>query len=184
MVTYKRGFFLGPGLPRGFGMPSFEPLAAGADRLTPFFFSAGGAMDDGPGVPSCAGVAALESEAVSPLFGVASRMPDVDGDASGLLSGEGVSFLATVEPMSSRRRSGATVKLTNRVGLPPDFRRASLGLAVGAMATGSKRRCPGYGDEVCGEDRNESDAAATKMGVTLVIVSKSWSTADNQLQDT
>jgi hypothetical protein len=63
-VTHNLGFFLGPGLPRGLGTPS----SVAADLLAPFFRpSTGGAIDGGAGVPSAAGVAALESEALSPL---------------------------------------------------------------------------------------------------------------------
>lgn len=59
-------------------MPSFDPLAVAADRLTPFFFgpSVGGPMAEGAGVPSAVvtsgtGVAAFESEALSPFVTLA-----------------------------------------------------------------------------------------------------------------
>lgn len=64
MFTYSLGFFFGPGLPRTLGNPS----ATAAARLMPFLRpSAGGPIDDGAGVPSAAGVAAFESEALSPF---------------------------------------------------------------------------------------------------------------------
>lgn len=60
---------MGPGLPLGLGIPSIVPFAAAADRLTPFFFapSTGGPIGVGAGVVSAAGVAALESDALSPF---------------------------------------------------------------------------------------------------------------------
>lgn len=63
----NRGFFFGPGLPLGLGMPSMVPFAAAADRLTPFVFfvPSGGPIGVGAGVVSAAGVAAFESDALS-----------------------------------------------------------------------------------------------------------------------
>lgn len=57
-ATHRRCLFLGPGFPLALD----SPLAAGAERLVPFFFS-GGPMTDGAGVPFAPGVAGLESEA-------------------------------------------------------------------------------------------------------------------------
>lgn len=67
-VTYRRGFFLGPGLPRGLGVPSvdwpavrFEP---GLGPGMPFLFTpfCGGASE----LPSRAGVVPLAADAESP----------------------------------------------------------------------------------------------------------------------
>lgn len=93
-------------------------------------------MDDGPGVPSGMGVAALESEPFSPLAATA-RVVDVAGESfASLESVAGDSSLTGSGWIISRRRADGTARLTTRVGLePPDLRRPS-GLADGAMTTG------------------------------------------------
>lgn len=138
--THRRGFFLGPGFPLGLGVLSPEPLAAAADRLTPFFFapSAGGPMAESAGVPSATGVAALESEAFSPVEagGAAAGVPEVAGDSfvSSCNSLTGTSLSTESGSSSSRSRAGDTVRVTSNVGLEPDFRRPSAVLMPGTMA--------------------------------------------------
>lgn len=141
--TYSRGFFLGPGLPFCLGAPSGVPFAFAAERFTPFFFgpSAGGPMEPGAGVPSACGVAAFESEALSPLAVaggagcvLAAGVESGDDDClTSSESGAGESSICRI----SRSLDGSTGRLTIRVGLPPDFRRLSMALVVdGAMTRG------------------------------------------------
>lgn len=82
--TDSLGFFLGPGLPRTLGWPSGPVPLTAEDLLMPFFLtpSVGGPMTGGAGVPLAAGVAGLESEALSPLeAGAAWRVADAAGDS-------------------------------------------------------------------------------------------------------
>ncbi len=110
--TYSRGFFLGPGFPRCLGTPS-APTAFAADRFTPFFLSPseGGAMDPGAGVPSACGVAAFESDALSPL--VAAGWGEGDFDFAGmdfgdsLMSSDSGTGDASI-PNASRSLAGST----------------------------------------------------------------------------
>jgi hypothetical protein len=136
--TYRRGFFLGPGLPRGLGVPSPGVSVAGADRFVPFFLepSTRGSVTEGAGVPvtSAAGVAALESDAISPLeMTGAAGVADLAGDSGALGSSMGVSSLMDSGSTSSRSREGVMLSVTTRLGLPPDFRRLSVVLFEGAM---------------------------------------------------
>lgn len=90
-------------------------------------------MELGAGVPSACGVAAFESEAFSPLVLVAGVgcAAFESGDcltSSGSWAGESSTLRI------SRSLEGSTVRLTIRVGLPPDFRRPSCALVDGAMA--------------------------------------------------
>lgn len=107
--TYSLGFFLGPGLPRGLGTPSAVTLAAAAERLTPFFLVLSGGAMEGAGVPSPAGVAALESDAGS-VFGAAGEPFMSDESSGGAVLGD---WLLT-SPSASRRRSveGETLSVT------------------------------------------------------------------------
>lgn len=144
--TYRRGFFLGPGFPRGLGTPSIVPLAPGADRLTPFFFgpSVGGPIAEGAGVPSAgvasgAGVAALESEALSPFVLLAGGCePEADTASVGesalaFMSLEGDSSLIESGASRARSLSGDTLRVTIKLALVLDLRRASADLTGGAM---------------------------------------------------
>lgn len=136
---------MGPGFPRGLGIPSIDPLATAADRLTPFFFgpSVGGPMAEGAGVPSAGvasatGVAALESEALSPLVLLAGGCePEADAASAGdsalaSMSLAGDSSL-TVGAIRARSLSGDTLRMTIELALVLDLRRASADLAGGAM---------------------------------------------------
>ena len=135
---------MGPGFPLGLGIPSIVPLAAAADRLTPFFFvpSVGGPMVEGAGVPSAGvasgtGVAALESEALSPFVTLAAGCePEMDAageSAFTLMSLAGDSSLTTSGAIRARNLSGETLRVTIKVALVLDLRRVSEDLAGGAM---------------------------------------------------
>lgn len=94
--TYNLAFFLGPGLPLGFGRPS--GVSATPELLfTPFFLgpSVGGGIDEvGTGVPLATGVLDVESGGLSPFELVATgrvfEVVDADED-----SFEGDSSLTT-----------------------------------------------------------------------------------------
>lgn len=134
-TTHSLGFFFGPGLPRCFGAPSAPPLAAAAERLTPFFLepSAGGGMAPGVvGVPSAWGVAALESDAFSPLA-VAAAAGWVEGEEGDCLTSSTSSGGDALSETISRSLDGSTLRVTTSPE-PSDFRRASLDLAGGAIA--------------------------------------------------
>jgi hypothetical protein len=94
--TYNLAFFLGPGLPLTLGGAS-GPRATPELLLTPFFLtpSVGGGIDDGPGVPTGAGVLEFDSDGLSPFELVATGggmavadAESFDGDSS--LIGGGV----------------------------------------------------------------------------------------------
>lgn len=140
LFTYRRGFFLGPGFPRGLGMPSFEPDALGALRLTPFFLRPSGGPIEEAGVPSGAGVAALESEPLSPL-GATWSVAEVAGESfASLESVTGDSSFTTSGSRTSRNRADGTERLTRRLGLlPPDLRRPSVFADGGMAATNAVR---------------------------------------------
>lgn len=147
--TYNRGFFLGPGFPLGLGIPSM-PFA---DRLVPLFLgpSVGGPMPDGAGVPSAAGVAALESDAFSPLEVVgAATLAELVGELLTSLGSEGSFTKGVCSSIDSGKRStrscaGDTAKVTSRLGLPPDLRRPSAALPDGGIVTVQCVRCRGDG---------------------------------------
>ena len=85
MATYNLAFFLGPGLPLGFGRPS--GVNAGPTlRFTPLFLgpSVGGGIDDvGTGVPLATGVFDDDSGGLSPLeLGATGRVFEVDDEES------------------------------------------------------------------------------------------------------
>lgn len=80
-------------------------------------------MDEGPGVPSAAGVAAFESDALSPLEAVRAAAADSEGDA--LTSFAGDSSLTASGDMSRCSSSDETLSVTTMVGLLPDLRRPS-----------------------------------------------------------
>lgn len=94
-------------------------------------------MADGAGVPSAAGVAAFESDAVSALPLAAGT--GVDGDSLASLESfwslavAGDSGLVASWPMASRRMEDGTDRVMIKVGLPPDLRRLSDVLVGGAM---------------------------------------------------
>ncbi len=94
-------------------------------------------MTDGAGVPSPAGVAAFESDAVSPLPLAAGT--GVDGDSLTSLesfwslAAAGDSGLVASSPIASRSIVDGTERVTRRDGLPPDLRRPSGVLVGGAM---------------------------------------------------
>jgi hypothetical protein len=93
-------------------------------------------VTEGAGVPvtSAAGVAALESDAISPLeMTGAAGVADLAGDSGALGSSMGVSSLMDSGSTSSRSREGVMLSVTTRLGLPPDFRRLSVVLFEGAM---------------------------------------------------
>lgn len=144
----SRGFFLGPGLPLGLGMPSLlVPFTAVADRLTPFFV-VGGGIGVEEGVPSAAGVAAFESEAASAFEGAADAASALGlaGDSLGselalelLDAGDWEpSLIDSEEGKMSRSRAGGTLRVTSRPCLVADLRRASAALAAGAIASGRR----------------------------------------------
>lgn len=120
---------MGPGLPLGFGMPSLF----GADRFTPFFlgFSVGGPIEDAPGVPSAAGVAAFESDALSPLAAVDGMAAESSGEA--LTSAGDSSFLGVSESSSLDSSSDEILSVTIMLDLLPDLRRPSVEFLLGAI---------------------------------------------------
>lgn len=134
--TYNLGFFLGPGFPLGLGSPS-GPNAGPALLLTPFFLtsSVGGGIDTGTGVPTAAGVLALDSTGISPFeldaAGGGLEMVEeesFDGDSS-LTGGAGSNDCRTLGG-----RGNLTIKLPFETDA--DFRRATgaaAGLVDGAM---------------------------------------------------
>lgn len=126
--TYSLGFFLGPGFPRGLGTPSI----VAADLFAPFFRpSVGGAIDAGTGVPSATGVAALESEALSPLETPdTGRLPEGAGestDSFGSVDSFGTGDSASGDSifMTSRSLDEGILRVTSKPGLLPDLRRPS-----------------------------------------------------------
>lgn len=129
------------------------PLALSADRLTPFFLapSTGGPIEEGAAVSSAAGVAAFESDALSPveltLVGAAGVL-GVSGESfdselsleslESLVSLTGTSSSPDTGEMMSRNWVDGTFKVTIRLSLPADLRRPSTDLVDGAMAA---KRC-------------------------------------------
>lgn len=107
------------------------PSLLGADRFTPFFlgFSVGGPIDDGPGVPSAAGVAAFESDALSPLVFAGAAVAESEGEALTSLAGD--SSLIEAGSKSRRSSSDEILSVTTIVGLLPDLRRPSPEFLLG-----------------------------------------------------
>lgn len=120
------------------------PFAAAADRFTPFFFapSAGGPIGVGAGVVSAAGVAALESDALSPFemvdttsaFGLAGDSLVCESSLESFDSGDWDASLTDTEGKISRSSSGDTLRVTSNPCLVADLRRPSAALG-GAIAS-------------------------------------------------
>lgn len=129
--TYNLAFFLGPGLPRGFGSPS-GPNDGPAARFTPFFLgiSDGGGMSDAFGVPAATGVLELDSDGLSPLGLMAAA------GAAGWLGG---AIVGTSFDGDSSLTRGTSINLCRILGdtfnliiIEPfdDFRRTAEGVEV------------------------------------------------------
>lgn len=105
-------------------------------------------MVDGAGVPSGAGVAALESDALSPFEALAaSWVAEGAGESTtSLVSLMGDSSLMDWGSTISRSFAGDTVSLTSRVGLLLDFRRASMDFDGGAMVESAVVSCSNNDD--------------------------------------
>ena len=122
LCTYSLGFFFGPGLPLTLGTPS-GGKATPELLFTPFFLtpSAGGGIDEGPGVPLAAGVFELDSDAISPFeLAATARVFEVadeesfEGDSSLMAGGANLC-----------RILGATFKTMTFEGFD-DFRRGTV----------------------------------------------------------
>lgn len=85
LSTYNLAFFLGPGLPRGFGRPSGVNVTPTL-LFVPFFLgpSAGGGIDDvGTGVPLATGVFDVDGGGISPFeLAATGRVFEVADDES------------------------------------------------------------------------------------------------------
>lgn len=94
-------------------------------------------MEVGAGVVSAAGVAALESDALSPLLELLGAASVAEGSGDSLVSVVsliGDSSSSTDLGSTSSRSFGAeTFKVTSRLGLLPDFLRPSAVLLGGAI---------------------------------------------------
>lgn len=127
--TYSRGFFFGPGFPRGLG------------KISPIWFRLLLLPGLGPGMPFLRGVGAAgmeaASEALSAEEGGATGSADVEeGDALSLLG-----FFLLLDEATLRRRSGAslrTMALFDRSDLVdrPFDEEVGVVVAAGMVVTG------------------------------------------------
>lgn len=86
---------------------------------------------EGAGVPSPAGVAAFESDALSPLLLVFAGAAAGDPVGDALMSFEGDSALTALGSKTFCNSSVETLRVTTMLGLPPDLRRPSPAVLLG-----------------------------------------------------